>query len=88
MFIELVDLPADIQMNKWHTVHTIQGVVQEHLYIDFKTAWDLEGNKLHYLLKGMTAIVEVDFITIEPLKNYKDYYYWGMKLYYTKKAQE
>lgn len=88
MLIEITEIPTDIIMNKWHLIYAINGIIQTNQYIDFKLAWDLDGNKIPELRKGMNAIVEVDIISIAQLKNEKDYYFLGRKFFTVKKPRD
>lgn len=50
-------------MNKWHLVHSLNGIMQERLYVRFIFCWDLEGNKLNDVPVNDEVYVELEYKT-------------------------
>lgn len=48
-------------LNKWHLVHSIDGVMQEGLYVRFIFCWDLEGNKLYEVPVNQEVRIELEY---------------------------
>lgn len=48
-------------LNKWHLVHSINGVEQANLYVRFIFCWDQEGNKLYEVPKETEVKIEMEF---------------------------
>lgn len=65
MILEFENVPKEVSLHKWHRVYSLNNELCEGLYICFKYAWDLDGNRLESLPAGSHVIVEAYFNGVE-----------------------
>ena len=54
-------------LNKWHLVHSINGELQEHLYVRFIFVWSAYGVKLDHAPVGQDLIIELEYRRFMPV---------------------
>lgn len=62
MLVEITNNQKNVELNKWHLVESIDGIRKYNLYVDFKAAWDKDGNYLPCLITGKDILVELEFL--------------------------
>lgn len=61
MIIELDIIPKGLQLNKWYKVKELNGLHVTTIYVEFKFAWDANGNRTTVPQYGQPGYLEMNY---------------------------